>query len=81
MKVIKNKHKSVCDICLNHISINEYPYKIKHLKATYHLICFYKWLKKRIEKTELSLKNLKKINKQIKKYKTQLMLESLEENT
>jgi hypothetical protein len=80
MKVIKNKHKSICEICIKPISVDEYPYKVQHLNDNYHLIYFYKWLKKRVEKMECSLKELKNFRKEINKHGTQLMLETLENN-
>lgn len=79
MKVIKNRFKSWCAFCAKEILIGEYPYKVKHSGDTFHLICFYKWLKKRIINLEITLKEFKKFKKQLDKYKTQLLLETLED--
>ena len=79
MKIIKNKHKSICEVCAKPITLKEYPYKVQDLNNNYHLICFYKWLKKRVDKLEVSLDALRRFRTQMNKYKTHLMLESLEQ--
>ena len=80
MKVVKNKFKSWCGYCSKEIVIEEYPYKVKHSGDVFHLICFYKWLKKRIQKLEITLKEFKKFKKELDKYKTHLLLETLGDN-
>jgi len=81
MKVIKNKNKSVCCVCCKKISLTEHPYKVKNSQDTFHLICFYRWLKKKIEKLEATISDLTKFKKELKKHhNTQLLLETLESN-
>lgn len=79
MKVIKNKFKSWCGYCQKQIAIDEYPHKVKHGQDIFHLICYYKWLKKRIDRLEATLSELKKFKKTMKKYNTELLLETLED--
>jgi hypothetical protein len=81
MRVVKNKYKSICEICAKPITIGEYPYKVQDLNENYHLFCFHKWLKKRVEKMECSLKKLRTFRTQLKKHGKQLLLETLENNT
>jgi hypothetical protein len=77
MNIIKNRFKSWCGYCGKNILLDEYPYKVKHGQDTFHLICYYKWLKKRIKNFEIKLSELKKFEKKMKKYNTQLLLETL----
>jgi len=77
MKIIKNKFRSWCRGCGKIISIEECPLKVKHGKLSFHLLCFYSWLKSRIERMEATLSDLRKFQKQLKKHNTQLLLETL----
>ena len=80
MKIIINKLKSLCAYCGKAIVPKEHINKVKYKRNTFHLICFYKWLKIKVEDMECSLKELKNFRKQMGKYETQLMLETLENN-
>lgn len=69
MEIIKSKRKSKCRLCFK--IINQ---KYKVLDGYYyHLSCYFRWLKRRLETTK---KHLKQFSKQ--KYKKQMILESLE---
>jgi len=71
MEIIKSKRKSKCRLCLK--TINQ-KYKVMVLdNAHYHLSCYFRWLKRRLETTK---KELKQFSKQ--KYKKQMIIEGLE---
>ena len=80
MKIIKNIFKSVCCFCGKAIIPEEHPFKIKYNNRTLHLLCFYKWLNKKIELLQKKLLDLRKFKKQVNKHKTQIMLETLDSN-
>jgi len=72
MEIIKNKRKSECNFYSCNKKIDS-KYKIKENGKTYHLSCYLKWLKRKLEKYKMELKEL---NKQ--KYKRIIILENLQ---
>jgi len=69
MEIIKSKRKSKCRRCWKLIT---QKYKVEQNGNYYHLSCYFKWLKVRLENTK---KEVKQFSKQ--KYKRQMILENL----
>jgi len=71
MEIIKSKRKSECNIWGCDKKIDS-KYKVKEGGKTYHLSCYYRWLKRIMERKKLQIKEFSK-----GKYKRIMMLENL----